>query len=445
MESRIRSILIEPSPGDIPMIERLLALPFFELAAVVSSVEGPIAGWCAEHGVNRYIKIEQIPGLLPEQVLVIFDDSNLEEGDLAGALSRGLSVVTRDIIYAISGVPAVPESSDELGKTVLRLYRRQLEDYFPTSRQSSTAVKLASCLTETAAIWSCDGVALLTGPTGSDKLSLLRGFGEMPFDLVVPARGDSPIARCFMRGKNTVYADLSEDRLMPGIKAESAACVAVKAGQTVLGVMVLWSNETDHFSEGDLTMMSLFGNYLALLLEVDELSEKLGENLLMDPLTGLHNRRQFETRLRHEIQRAKRYALQVSLVVFDVDSLEEYNKSCGHMLGNLALSDIASILKNGTREVDFTARTGEDEFAALLPETGRLGAIRLAERLRSEIASYPFPVPEDDGSVSITVSAGIASYPSGASDEHELYQNAYRALEETKMNGPNSIKLWEEQ
>jgi diguanylate cyclase (GGDEF)-like protein len=181
-----------------------------------------------------------------------------------------------------------------------------------------------------------------------------------------------------------------------------------------------------------------------MLLEVDDLSERLGENMLLDPLTGLHNRKQFDKRLRDEVMRASRYSINLSLVVFDIDNLEAYNDSCGHMMGNLALSDIASVLGKSAREVDFIARIGGDEFGVILPETTRLGAIRFADRIRSQVAAYPFPVPEDETSTNLTICAGVSNYPSTSGDELRLLACAYDALSQAKQVGPDNIKLYGE-
>jgi diguanylate cyclase (GGDEF)-like protein len=207
---------------------------------------------------------------------------------------------------------------------------------------------------------------------------------------------------------------------------------------------MLWSDKEKHFKETDLDYLALFADYLAVLLEVDELSERLGENMLLDPLTVLHNRKQFDKRMREEVMRASRYSINLSLVVIDIDNLEEYNNNCGHMLGNLALSDIASVLKKGVREVDFVARIGGDEFGILLPETTRLGALRFADRMRSQIAAYPFPLPDEHTSTQLTVCAGVANFPSTAGDEIRLLACAYEALSLAKEEGPDHIRLWGE-
>jgi diguanylate cyclase (GGDEF)-like protein len=224
----------------------------------------------------------------------------------------------------------------------------------------------------------------------------------------------------------------------------SAACVPVRSGPDSIGVLLAYSDEPEIFAASDLSALAVFAYYVALLLAYDELGERLGENLVTDPLTGLLNRKQFASRLEQEVLRAQRYTLTVSLMVFSVDNFEEYVARCGDMLGNLALSDIAAILNRGAREVDLVARTAHDRFAAVLPETNRLGALQLAYRLRSDVASYPFPAPDDGSGVPLGLSAGVANFPSSAADTKELLSRAEEALESAVKRGPSTIKLYDE-
>jgi diguanylate cyclase (GGDEF)-like protein len=327
---------------------------------------------------------------------------------------------------------------------VIARYRRLWDDYFPTSQHSSTPVKLTACLTEATTLWNATGGVIMTRFQGNElEIAAVRG-ADLARDTKVEIQPGTIIMRCYSRGKLELADDLTGQELLPSVSVASAVCLPIVSGAAVRGVLVLWSDEKDQFKEPDLSALPLFAHYTSVLFEVDELSERLGENLSVDPLTGLLNRRQFDRKLRDEVMRASRYSINLSLVVFDVDSLEEYNNACGHMLGNLALSDIASVFKKGAREVDYVARIGADEFAVILPETTRLGALRLADRLRGEVATYPFPVSDDQTSASLTVCAGVANFPSSASDEHMLLSNAYEALELAKSMGPDNIKLWGE-
>jgi len=147
-------------------------------------------------------------------------------------------------------------------------------------------------------------------------------------------------------------------------------------------------------------------------------------------------------RLHEEVSRAGRYNLQVSLLVVDIDHLEDYNRACGHMMGNLALSDIASILDRGTREVDFVSRIGSDEFGVITArdaqawrgEAGRAAPRRGWRRTRSRRR-------EGETAASITVSIGVASFPSAAKDEREMLDRAYVALRLAKIPRPGSQAL----
>ncbi len=326
----------------------------------------------------------------------------------------------------------------------LSRFRRLMEHYFPSSRHSSSAVKLAACLTEACSIWDASGGAILSSTPDGRSLQVLLSKGGAPRGSSFPTGGSDLASSCYARGKHLAVPELESQQVLPGgPKAESAACIAIKSGHRVHGVFALWSDQAGTFTDEEVTPLSLFGSYLAMLAEVDELGDQLGENILIDPLTGLKNRAQFEMRLHEEVSRAARYGLQVSLLVVDIDHLEEYNRACGHMLGNLALSDIASILDRGTREVDFVSRIGADEFGVILPETHRLGALKLAERLRDAVASYPFPGPDKQASSNITITLGVAAFPTSAGDDRELLERSYMALRIAKANG-DGVKLWDE-
>lgn len=445
LENHVEAIVIGPGPTDIPLVERLVARGDVLLTAVISPGEGDAADWFRERDIEVFDSLEDVPRLLPGCLVLVLSGDPGSIGALEDLEAGTLSVVGREVAELLAGLPA--EAGEDGGKAMAAFnrYRRLLEDYSPTSRNSSTSVKLAACLTEATTIWSATGGAILTGVPGGGTLAIAAQRGaDLPRDLKVPVSGSGPVERCYSLEKHLV-ADLPEDgaELLPGVDAASAACVSMKASSSTQGLLVLWFSEPGHFEQSDLNILSLFGYYAGILLEVDLLGERLEENLIIDPLTGLSNRRQFDHRLGLEVKRAERYTLNVSLVVMKVDNLDEYNDACGHMLGNLALSDIALIIDKGTREVDTIARIDEDEFALVLPETNRLGALKLADRLREEVSAYPFPVPKEGDTASLTMSAGIATYPGSAKDARELVAQAHRALENARERGPNLAQIWE--
>lgn len=445
MKEHVDAIIWNPRAEDLPLLEMLVSSGGITIVAAILNKEAPSAEWFTGRGIRLFDDLESIPGILPGQLLIHIREGLPFPETLHDAASRGLLVINREVAVLMCDSPDAGVGGQGGDLPTLKHFNRLLGNYLPTSRHSTTSVKLTACLTETAAAFRANGGVIMSGKPGGEKLALIAQYGtELPREFTVARKSDCLLARCFTRGKPDVQEDLSgvEKELLPGIDAVSAALIPIKSGQSSLGILGLWSNEADH--AWDLTAISPFAYYVAVLLEVDELGNKLEENLVVDPLTGLHNRKQFEYRLRQESHRAERYTLTVSLIIFDIDNLEEYNSTCGHMLGNLALSDIASIFQEGAREVDFVARIGGDEFALILPETNRLGAIKVADRLRGDVASYPFPIPDDRTSANLTVSAGIASYPGSADNEHDLLANAYRALESAKSKGGDNIKLWED-
>lgn len=445
MDEPVEVIIVNPRESDIPFIETIWGAGTFRVTAAVIAADSPAAPWFEGKGIEIADDLASVSRLLPGGLVAVLGDQVPGASLMESAAAYGLSVVGREAAVRLlapgSGTQAAPRSAvDFLGR-----YRRLLEDYFPTSRSSSTAVKLAACLTEATSLWRAKGGIILVGQQGSQALLVAAQRGlDLPNHASIKVDPTSMVGRCFTRDKHDVFELSGEScEILPGVEAASAACLAIKPGASSRGILVVWSDTPGVFGREDISPLSLFAYYVAMLLEVDDLGDRLGENLVTDPLTGLQNRRQFDHRLHQEVLRAERYALNVSLCVLDVDNLAAYNEACGQMLGNLALSDIAAILIKGTREVDFVARIGGDEFAAILPETNRLGALRVAERLRAEVASYPFPVAEDGESGSLTVSVGISNYPSVKGESQEVLEKAFRALELAKGGGPDSIKLWD--
>ncbi len=160
---------------------------------------------------------------------------------------------------------------------------------------------------------------------------------------------------------------------------------------------------------------------------------------LTDSLTGLYNYGHFMECLDREIHRAGRYGGAVTLVMFDVDHFKHFNDHFGHQAGNKALKAIASTLKREKRESDIAARFGGEEFVLLIPGDESAG-IETAGRLRRSISRMQVPVG-GGAAAGITVSAGVASYPLGASSREELLDKVDQLLYVSKNAGRNRISI----
>ncbi len=169
---------------------------------------------------------------------------------------------------------------------------------------------------------------------------------------------------------------------------------------------------------------------------------KLAEGALVDPLTGLHNRRHFEERLGSELAAAQRHGRPVSLLLCDVDHFKNINDEHGHLAGDETLKMISFVLRGVVRKEDVLARYGGEEFVVIARETGMDGAQALGERIRDAVArSRCVWHGHDLGvtvSIGVTVSVGLTSFVPGRT-ERELIELADRALYLAKQGGRNRV------
>lgn len=135
--------------------------------------------------------------------------------------------------------------------------------------------------------------------------------------------------------------------------------------------------------------------------DILELADDLAQQAIRDPLTGLYNRRFFDEALAQQIETARRYSRELSLVLFDLDRFKETNDTRGHEAGDRVLKTFAQLLQKTVRKADIICRIGGDEFAVILPETE-------LSRVRTMIGRF-FQTLETSG---INASAGAAAFPS---------------------------------
>jgi diguanylate cyclase (GGDEF)-like protein len=160
----------------------------------------------------------------------------------------------------------------------------------------------------------------------------------------------------------------------------------------------------------------------------------------IDGLTDLYNYRTFYEMLETEIIRSKRYLHPLSLLMIDLDDLKVYNDTLGHPAGDAVLKEVAWLLRKSVRNLDVVARYGGDEFAVILIETDKEGAVAIAERLSRLVEETSFEHEEVLPRQTMTISTGIATYPTDATDKMELVTKADNALYEAKMMGGNLVR-----
>lgn len=176
--------------------------------------------------------------------------------------------------------------------------------------------------------------------------------------------------------------------------------------------------------------------------ELDTLVEQLKGLSLQDALTGLNNRRHFDTLLHQEMALAQRKGSLLSLLMIDIDHFKKVNDNFGHDAGDAVLIEVAALLKKHFRGTDVVCRLGGEEFVALLPGTGTAEAQTRAEKLlkaqRNQALSH---LHQPLGR--ITLSCGIATYPAHTMDPKRLLRLADTALYKAKNNGRDRCEVWE--
>jgi len=178
----------------------------------------------------------------------------------------------------------------------------------------------------------------------------------------------------------------------------------------------------------------------ALALENALLLQRAEALSVTDDLTRLYNSRYLNLSLRRETKRAIRSGRPLSLLFIDLDGFKAVNDTYGHLHGSRALVEAAAVIRGSARETDVVARFGGDEFAVVLPETVREGALAVAERIRDRIAEHRF-LSGELLDVRLTASVGVATLPDAARSAEELVQAADRAMYRVKMQGKNGIAI----
>ncbi len=171
-------------------------------------------------------------------------------------------------------------------------------------------------------------------------------------------------------------------------------------------------------------------------------NEQLRRLTLIDELTGIGNRRAFESTLSRLHDHSRRYRRALSVVMIDIDRFKAYNDTLGHRAGDEALKQVARLIGSGTRSADLAFRYGGEEFVCLLPETDEHGGLVVAERLRRTVEDAALPHPGTAAGGVVTISCGIATLePGGALSQDALVRTADEALYAAKRAGRNRVEI----
>lgn len=241
--------------------------------------------------------------------------------------------------------------------------------------------------------------------------------------------------------KHVLVNDVRKDKRFKKSDAshvDSILCMPLIANEEVIGVVNLTNKKQGgRFGQEDVDLLSTLASQAALTIY----NARLYHLAITDGMTQLRIHRYFQQRMDEEIARAKQFSHPLSLIMSDIDHFKMFNDTYGHQQGDIVLIDTAKIFRLNVREVDIPARYGGEEFAIILPETDTKEARDIAEDLRKKIEAHEYPSKK--GKLKVTISLGVATYPTHAVDKESLIKAADAVLYKAKESGRNRVEVAE--
>lgn len=350
---------------------------------------------------------------------------------------------------------------DKIGLALLRDITRRielektLEANITISAQLATmAQRLQSCRSreEIADAVTRYGPQILPGVPGGlyafrnsrNLLSVVTSWNE-PVGLIA----DLSPGECwaFRRGQVHTVKDTGREVVCQHVnlgKLKGYSCRPLVAQGEILGLLYLevapGKTEAEPNNTEGSSYVDLFSENISLALGNQYLNEKLRDQSIRDPLTGLFNRRYFEEALEIDLARAARCGSAASLIMGDIDLFKTFNDRFGHHAGDFVLKQVAETMQSNVRSGDVVCRYGGEELLVLLSDADLLSARENAERIRQAIKSLTLTF-RGRALDPVTISFGIATFPAQAQEGQALISAADAAMYEAKRAGRDRIEV----
>ncbi len=296
---------------------------------------------------------------------------------------------------------------------------------------------------------------LIVEDSASDAKLIRSLLNNLPCTILTAQSGEEALSICRNRKVDVMILDL----MLPGLDGyEVVKQIKEKAATQAIQIIVVTSlQDIDskvkgfEFGVDDFLVKPIhFNEFLARvnsLLKKKAYHDKLMGSFeaavqaaITDKLTGIYNSGYFQIYLKNELKRADRHRHSLSLLLLDIDDFKTVNDRYGHLAGDTVLQAIAALIGGSIRDIDLLARFGGDEFAIILPYTHQESAVAIAERIRRAVTQHAVTV-NDQTSLNISLSIGVAEYAIGAETAQEMIQKADQALYAAKSDGKNKVCL----
>lgn len=362
---------------------------------------------------------------------------------IAGHLVTHEMDVAQYLVFALKTL-AIPFIGATVASSVSRQREREEDAVKAVANEAGAKEQLESRLAELQAVVRITETihsSLDLEDVGFDVLEILGGV--LAIDrcslFVIDKRTTDMV---FSASRGEVARSVENPLQQTPRSSEHFSCKAVCDRGDAIVLFCADQADMDQLSTADGLLLNAVASQLVVAVENSHLYGLTKVLSITDELTGLYNYRELQSRLNQEVERATRYESSLSLLMIDADDFKSYNDTYGHVAGDKALSELAGVMRSAVREVDFVARYGGEEFTVILPETDSAGAFVVAEKIRESVADHDFSAAEVDGKVRgpLTVSVGIATFPTYADDTESLLRQADSALYRAKNEGRNRVR-----
>ena len=456
----VQSLLPMPA-GTVPELRKALGL----LLEDISRFLGVPIALLSREGASWRFEADVVPDLSGIRSMRFVEqarpDGSVEESDASRGSWTGLFAGTarqREWLLMVPGrteqwrdTPGLQDVVDRFGRDleaavnldderrVSKLHRRLYAFVLRLNRTSDCARTQAYILQTIARQVGAKTGALAIFSEVEQALTITEtlGYPRSIVDHVRIVSGEGVIGQTFETGRAVIGHQTPDCRRM---RYETDSYIALPlrvSGNTIAVVTLTDRRDGRAFEDRDLAGARLLAAPAALALARQRVNQSLDEltrAATVDAVTGLFNRRYFETRIQAEVQRARRQQQDLALLMVDIDDFKRINDTFGHLEGDRALRDVADLLRRGVRIFDVCARYGGEEFAIVMPGATRDMAVQVAERIRQGMheRSRMTPLP-------MTVSIGVGFLGADQSQE-DLIAAADRALFAAKRAGKNVVK-----
>ncbi len=231
-------------------------------------------------------------------------------------------------------------------------------------------------------------------------------------------------------------ASFVRDRL----KFKNTLALPVYLRGRIIAILGIGNNrDSFDYPKEDVELLDVFAKQLAIAAENDILAHSIKKLEIKDILTGLYNELFMRSRLQEEIKRAVMYQRPCAFILLDIDNFKQYTQNFGSLQTESTLKKIAALIRDSVSEIDRVGRTGDDEFAVILPEKNKRQALEIAENIRKKI-EFGFS-EEGDKAKRVTVSGRVSENPLDGITSEELMVKAREMLDLAKKEGRNRIVI----